>query len=439
MTDADGSLPSGQYTVTVNWGDQSSPYSFSITPSDPTSFSLGAATHTYTEYGPYTATVTVVDNAGNSSGPQSFTVNVADAALTGATGVNVGALAGVAFTNVPVATFTDQAGSDSNPNDLSATIDWGDGQPGSPDTARGDPRQEQGNTGVYTVEGSHTYAAAGSDAITVTINDKGGQTTTATAAATVGNTVWVSGNWVDDTNPAGPLTAGDTVAAPTGETAPNLGSGTLIYGVNAFSTIQDGVTNVDTGGTVYVLPGTYVENVTISKPLTLSGAGQTGSSATTIIPSFAGAVGGSTFAAGCSNLILVQSSNVTIEDLLLDGNNPSLAGQSGATTVNGINVDCAERDRHRLPAWNPFQQFRRSRHDRPEHRLPRHLRLGWRHVRHLQQHGHQRRGRPEFRRHFQLRRCGHVPEQQRLLCQRRDFGESVNGNPIPRQRHYQFR
>ena len=299
VTDADGSLPSGQYTVTVNWGDQSSPYSFSITPSDPTSFSLGALTHTYTEYGPYTATVTVVDNAGNSSGPQSFTVNVADAALTGATGVNVGALAGVAFTNVPVATFTDQAGSDSNPNDLSATIDWGDGQPGSPDTSAG-TLVEQGNTGVYTVEGSHTYAAAGSDAITVTINDKGGQTTTATAAATVGNTVWVSGNWVDDTNPAGPLTAGDTVAAPTGETAPNLGSGTLIYGVNAFSTIQDGVTNVDTGGTVYVLPGTYVENVTISKPLTLSGAGQTGSSATTIIPSFAGAVGGSTFAAGCT-------------------------------------------------------------------------------------------------------------------------------------------
>ena len=94
VTDADGSLPSGQYTVTVTWGDQSSPYSFSITPNDPASFSLGTLTHTYAEYGTYTPTVTVVDNAGNSSGPQSFTVNVADAALQ-VTGVGLSATEGM--------------------------------------------------------------------------------------------------------------------------------------------------------------------------------------------------------------------------------------------------------------------------------------------------------------------------------------------------------
>ena len=110
-------------------------------------------------------------------------------------------------------------------------------------------------------------------------------------------------------------------------------------------------------GTVNVEAGTYTGNLTISKPLTLAGAGQTGADATTIIPSFAGAVGGSTFAAGCSNLILVQSSNVTIEDLLLDGNNPSLAGQSGATTVNGINVDAQNGIVTDYRLGTPFSNF----------------------------------------------------------------------------------
>ena len=240
--------------------------------------------------------------------------------------MNVGALAGVGFSNLPVATFTDQAGSDSKPGDLSATIDWGDGQPGSPDTSAG-TLVEQGTTGAYVVEGSHQYAAAGSYTITVTIDDKGSQTATATAAATVGNTVWVNDNWVNVTNPSGPLTAGDTVAAPAGETAPNLGSGTLIYGVNAFSTIQSGVTNVDAYGTVYVLPGTYAGGIQINKPVTLLGANSSNN------PTVAGSRGSESViepvvsapspyvSAAPGVLVEVLASNVTISGFTFTGQN----------------------------------------------------------------------------------------------------------------------
>ena len=103
--------------------------------------------------------------------------------------------------------------------------------------------------------------------------------------------------------------------------------------------IQRGVNVASSADMVDVESGTYVDNLTIPKPLTLAGGGQVGGSATIILPGFAGAVGGSTFAAGASNLILVQAGNVTIEDLVLDGNNPLLAGPAGAQVVNGVNVD----------------------------------------------------------------------------------------------------
>ncbi len=104
--------------------------------------------------------------------------------------------------------------------------------------------------------------------------------------------------------------------------------------------IQAGVNTVSVGGTVHVAAGTYDENVTITKGLTLVGAGE----ATTIVrPAVSNPVcgGGSLCGGAASNILLVQADNVTIHDIGLDGDNTTLTSgivQSGADldARNGI-------------------------------------------------------------------------------------------------------
>jgi parallel beta-helix repeat protein len=101
-------------------------------------------------------------------------------------------------------------------------------------------------------------------------------------------------------------------------------------------TIQAGVTKVTAGGTVNVAAGTYRENVNVPKAVTITGAG-----ATTIVqpatsdPNCAGAGGGS-LCAGSSNVFLVAASNVTIDHLLVDGDNPTL---TSGEVFGGADID----------------------------------------------------------------------------------------------------
>lgn len=107
-------------------------------------------------------------------------------------------------------------------------------------------------------------------------------------------------------------------------------------------TIQGGINQVSVGGAVNVAAGTYDENVTIPKALTLAGAGE---ATTTVRPAVSnpncGGAGGGSLCAGGSYIMLVQADNVTIHDLTLDGDNPALTSgivQSGADldARNGI-------------------------------------------------------------------------------------------------------
>ncbi|HEX4609356.1 MAG TPA: hypothetical protein VH092_14260, partial [Urbifossiella sp.] len=105
---------------------------------------------------------------------------------------------------------------------------------------------------------------------------------------------------------ADPLTPGDQPA---------------VFGVDAFATIQAGVTAVAAGGTVRVAPGTYQENVTVGKPLTLLGAnaGVAG----------AGARGAESDVITSGNqtaVFTVSSSNVTIDGFTIDGDDPLVTG-----------------------------------------------------------------------------------------------------------------
>ena len=112
-------------------------------------------------------------------------------------------------------------------------------------------------------------------------------------------------------------------------------------GVSTHDTIQGGVDTVGDGGTVYVCPGTYTEQVVISaKSVTLQGAGDT----TIVRPAAAAALVASyTYPAGTfwpgtvmGAIVLVQNSNdVTIRDLKVDGVNVTSV-PVGASRLAGI-------------------------------------------------------------------------------------------------------
>ena len=118
-------------------------------------------------------------------------------------------------------------------------------------------------------------------------------------------------------------------------------------------TIQHAVDNVLNGNTIRVQPGTYIENIIISKPLTLVGESQ---NATIIQPALsnpdclAGGGGGSLCSGGsqeASNIILVQSNDVVIRDMTLDGDNPAWPQTIDAR--NGIITD------HRVGTFNGLE------------------------------------------------------------------------------------
>jgi hypothetical protein len=121
-------------------------------------------------------------------------------------------------------------------------------------------------------------------------------------------------------------------------------------GYDAFPTIQEAVNRVAEAGCVYVAAGTYAESVTIPKPLKLLGPnrGLPGDSAqrgpeAKVIPGRNDPEN--------SPIISVESDQVVIDGLELDGSNPSLPGgyRAPGTTVhaaagvqNGIYPDLAD-------------------------------------------------------------------------------------------------
>lgn len=124
-----------------------------------------------------------------------------------------------------------------------------------------------------------------------------------------------------------------------------VGYGPLAVAYNAFATIQEGVDAADVGGLVTVLPGTYIENVIVDKPVEIAGAGQDD---VIVYPSFSNPdcrFGGSGSICGgggvSSNVFLIQANDITIHDLTVDGDNPALTsgvvrGGADLDARNGI-------------------------------------------------------------------------------------------------------
>ena len=172
FADVTANLPASDYTATIDWGDGTT--TTGTVAGSNGSFSI-QGTHTYADEGDVPAVVTVTRTTDNTVITAIGTIAVVEGDLLTPTPTTIGGQPGVLISNVVVATFADIYTANVA-GDFSATIDWGDGT-----TSAG---TVSGGGGTFSVLGSHTYATAGRDTVSVTLNDDPPGTATATAVST---------------------------------------------------------------------------------------------------------------------------------------------------------------------------------------------------------------------------------------------------------------
>jgi hypothetical protein len=161
------------FTATINWGDGTPVTAGTVVSLGGGSFGVQGG-HTYAEEGSFTASIVVADDApGTASITITGTIDILNAPLTG-TAVTLHGTEGAPLTNVDVATFVD-ADPLGDPNDMVATIDWGDGSPVTAGTVVQDAQLPPGGGTSFHVQGSHTYTEekTANYPVTVTITDRG--------------------------------------------------------------------------------------------------------------------------------------------------------------------------------------------------------------------------------------------------------------------------
>ncbi len=107
--------------------------------------------------------------------------------------------------------------------------------------------------------------------------------------------------------------------------------GTCEQDITQFATIGAALSAVPPGATVYVCPGTYAEQLTITKSVSLIGASDSNSSAPTIVPPAGGLVQNPTSASGngasyAAQIAVTGAGTVTISNLTVDGTNNNIGG-----------------------------------------------------------------------------------------------------------------
>ena len=145
------------FTATIDWGDgTTSPGT--ITGSNGSFSVLGG--HSYSDEGNFTLSATIVRSADNATFTDTGNIAVAEHDVLAAQGTTIIGNPGTLLNNVSVATFTD-TDTAAVAGDFQAIVDWGD--------ATTSPGTITGSNGSFAVSGSHTYAFAGQDTITVTV------------------------------------------------------------------------------------------------------------------------------------------------------------------------------------------------------------------------------------------------------------------------------
>lgn len=99
-------------------------------------------------------------------------------------------------------------------------------------------------------------------------------------------------------------------------------------------TIQGAINSAASGATITIAPGAYYEDIKVTKPVTLKGSGPS----TVVYPGVSNpeCEPGSLCEGAASNIVEVEASNVTIEGMTLDGNNPKL---TSGVVVEGQDID----------------------------------------------------------------------------------------------------
>ncbi len=279
--DSNTGAVSGNFTASITWGDgHTSPGTVAAVSGTPGLFSVSGS-NLYITPNSYPFSIAVQDNLGN-------TATIKGTALV-ASPIDA---SGTTFTTTPgvplpgdtvVANFTDV-----NPNatykNITAVIKWGDGATGAGTV---NFIASNGSTGIFTVTGSHLYAASGtasSYTVGVTIVDPSGQTAPTSSTATSATPLASSGTTFPATY--GMTLPSDTVVANFTDTNPAVvsnpnpesqisaviawGDGQTSTGkVNLISSSGSSDTFTVTGSHLYAAPSTttpYVVTVSIVDP-----------------------------------------------------------------------------------------------------------------------------------------------------------------------------
>jgi hypothetical protein len=168
-------------SATIDWGDGTTSKADKIAWDDSNDSNVRVtASHLYdanTGEGSYTIKVTLTDDGSDGSAMTTSHATIGDAKLTAGAAKSFVASGAQASTPV-VASFTDAAGAQAKAADFTAAINWGDG------TSSAGTLTQTG-AGAFDVSGTHTYATAGTKALTIAVTDEEGQTLSMTATATV--------------------------------------------------------------------------------------------------------------------------------------------------------------------------------------------------------------------------------------------------------------